>query len=447
MSKFFSFATEEMTNEIAGDVDADAAIEASAEAEAASDEVVSETGDIAELQAHVEEAIEGGDTLADVAETMQVEVEEGEGLSEQSAKMATIAVESVCSRLGLPIHVVRMPAAESFAQVSSRKGFTSMAVESVVETLKKIWNRIKAFAKSIWEKIQSLWTNLTKNYDALLKQIAVLKARSKNLSGDKKNEKLSNKSLAKAISNAGKADKQTYDHMVDNAQALLKAESEANTVLAETSSLLGNASFSDQGGGENAGAQMDSISLVLADKFDKALGNVTTAKYNQKSEEKGDVKAYGPVSGGRILKLTVETLEGGKKTFKLTTDTIEGGTVSEATALTVAEIGQVLNSAEALARSAQSQATTRGNTKKVVDAMNKLVDRAIASIGKTAKSIDDKQENVAGAQVYREAASTVQRLLGLFSNLNAQVPAMVFATCRDGVNYASASMSNIGKKD
>lgn len=449
MSKFFSYATENMSNEIAEDVSADDAIEASVEAEQSADEVVSETGDIAELQGHVEDAVEGGDTLADVAESMQVEVDEGEGLSEQSAKYASIAVESVCVRLGIPTHVVRMPAVESFAQKSSRVGYTSMAVESIIESIKKIWEKIKDFAKRIWEKIQSLWTNITKSYDGILKQVGIMKVRAAKLEGKPRESKLDGSGIAANININGKADLSTYESLLKNAQGALKAELDLNSVLSKESASLANLTLTADAGGTDSSVNVQEVGTRLAEAFNDSLDkNIGQLKYKREAKEKGAIDTYGPFTGNRMIKIHYAEKENGSVAPKLSLVKVqyEKSSAEKATALTVDQITSVLNQIEAFAKDAKASNTARSNSKKVIDTVYALSDKAISAIGKNAKTVDSENKDTIGGGVYKELAGFTNQLLGLFSSLNAQVPTIAFNTARDGVAYVGASIANIGKK-
>ncbi len=134
------------------------------EEQVAQAEVAEGQAEVAEMADTVEEAVTAIEELADVAGVMEDSIEEegkeGEGLSEDAAEIAEVAVEAICARLGYKPAKKPIPSLEAFGSTSSRLDATKYALEGVADTIKKIWEAIKGFFSRIWEAIKGLWKRL-----------------------------------------------------------------------------------------------------------------------------------------------------------------------------------------------------------------------------------------------------------------------------------------------
>ena len=135
-------------------------------AEAESDSVEAEFN---EDSSQVEEAIEDTETLSKVEDKMEESIEEGEGLTEDAAEIAEIAVESICNRLGYVPAKRIMPATESFGRTGTRLDSTKIALEGVKDALKNIWDAIINRAKMIVDKIKEVISSIFDSRKKMLK--------------------------------------------------------------------------------------------------------------------------------------------------------------------------------------------------------------------------------------------------------------------------------------
>ncbi len=111
-------------------------------------------------------------------------VEDGEGLTEEAAEVASIAIESIRNRLGFRAQSRLVPATESFGNTNTRVMSTRLVIEGIGDTIKKIWAAIKAAALRVWEMIKSFFAKLFNSATMLAKHIQALKDRARGMSGD-----------------------------------------------------------------------------------------------------------------------------------------------------------------------------------------------------------------------------------------------------------------------
>lgn len=143
------------------------------EEQVAQAEVAEGQAEVTEMADIADEAVTAIEELADVAEVMSDSVEGGgDGLTEDAAEIAEVAVEAICVRLGYKPTKKLMPSMEAFGSTSSRVEATKYALGGIGDTMKKIWEAIKGFFNRIWEAIKGLWKRLT---DASLKVAARVK--------------------------------------------------------------------------------------------------------------------------------------------------------------------------------------------------------------------------------------------------------------------------------
>lgn len=177
---------EEVTVEVSGEVEQQAA-----EVETDAAEIV-EGSD--EVVAAVEEA-ETLDTIIEVVEPTVVETD-GEGMEPVAAQVAEVAVESICSRLGIQYTKMSM---EAFGSSNNRVTATRLAVEGWKETVARVWEAVKKFFTTIWEKLKALWSKIAGFATNLEKQATKLKEAAKSVKGEVKEAKFKAAGIAKAV--------------------------------------------------------------------------------------------------------------------------------------------------------------------------------------------------------------------------------------------------------
>jgi hypothetical protein len=172
----------------------------------------------------IEDLQEGANELGEVKERMDDSIEAGTGMSEETAEMAEIAVEAICSKIGLRGHAKRvMISTESFGSTNTRLQSTRFSAESIGDTIKKIWEAIKTAIKNVWDRIKNFFNGLVGSAKKASEHIESLKKRVNELplGGEKSKEKLDSGSLAKAFTEDGEAGYNTAIAILIRSTALL----------------------------------------------------------------------------------------------------------------------------------------------------------------------------------------------------------------------------------
>lgn len=121
-------------------------------------EVTEGAAELDDGAAVTEDTLATVEPLEEIAETMD-EAAEGDGLSVEAAKIADIAIEALCGRLGFaePKCIYSL---ESFGSKSSRQAATRIAAEEVWGKVKDTYNKIVAWIKEQIEKLIVFWKKM-----------------------------------------------------------------------------------------------------------------------------------------------------------------------------------------------------------------------------------------------------------------------------------------------
>ena len=132
-------------------------------AESAETEIIETNKDETELDQDLDTldtASDDIDSLNDVTKVIENSAE-GDGMSEDTAKMAEVAVESIMRRQGMSMTYNPIPSMESFARTSSRMSATKLSLEGIKETAGNLWKRFIDFINNIGEKIKDFFKRIT----------------------------------------------------------------------------------------------------------------------------------------------------------------------------------------------------------------------------------------------------------------------------------------------
>ena len=153
--------------------------------------------DSAELLDEVQQADDAVVVLEAYAEQLHIAAQNG-GINDQSARFMMIGVESIYDRLGLgkPLGV---PALESFALQGARPGATTIALEDIKESIKKVWDMIVAGIKKAVEWLAEFAKRVFTANGRLKARAEKLKAAAESSADAFKGEEIANKSLVKAL--------------------------------------------------------------------------------------------------------------------------------------------------------------------------------------------------------------------------------------------------------
>ena len=429
-------------------------LETAAEVAEGSVELNEESDDIDAVAADVEDAAAASDELEEVGAVAQDAVDSGEGLDETAAEMASIAIESIRNRIGIRGEARIVPVAESFGNSNSRLVSTRIVTEGVVDTIKRIWQSIKAAALRVWDAIRGFFAKLFNSTEQLDKLLQSLKERVKKMpAGVSPKEKTIKSGVAKVISVKKKANLATFKQV--SANVGLFAE-RALTLSALTEDLATEAkNLADSTGMKtsdlekyakntsNIGSQVAQIFNGFDTTIDSALPKAKVEGYKKGKDKK--VSVYGPFLNSQALIVIEET----KKLVGQTVvkhsyvfDTAADNAATELTALNVSEVMDVITASEKILD------TVKG-LKRMMDIFKKITDDAASTtdmvIKQAAKTIEKGEDNDAKSAI-KELQSDVTTSISTMNKLGNMAPRMIYACAKAGADYASVCIRNLGEK-
>lgn len=168
-------------------------------------------GEVAATQDAIEEGAEAADTLDEVADTLEETEQEG-GADPVTAKVAEVAIEAIYARLNIPRKST--VSVEDFADATGRIRATRISVEEVRETVRKIWEGIKALFKRVVEWVQTALTKLFDSAEKVKARAEKIKKAAEGATGKPKDEKIKGSFLG-VLRSDNYSDKAGFLKMVD----------------------------------------------------------------------------------------------------------------------------------------------------------------------------------------------------------------------------------------
>lgn len=413
------------SDEVGGAMDSEAVAEVKAEVQEAHEEHTESVSEIEELQTQVAEGEAAAETLEDMGEVIEAKVADGEGLSPDAAAVTEVAIESIRNRLGMPKSYARIPALESFKSKHSRVEASKIALESIGDTIKKIWAKIVEVAKMIWEKIKSFFGNLFGSYKSLEKRLDSLKSKASSLAADAKpkEDKIDNKSLAKFFTKSSKT-------------------ADAPAVIAAVTDLVGSGIAVINALAVEKLESFDSKAALqagLVETAKKVKGELTKAFGASVDKEKDS--SFGPFPGCKALVMT--TADEG--TFSVTFKDYEDPATDIAALASKSAVEELIGKLQVEVKKGEAN-------KKAVTAAEKslkaTIDFAVKMSKIASNAMDSKAEGYeTKKELYSATAKAANANIKTISSVMTKVPSMHFSVVKHGADLVDASISNLKKKD
>lgn len=389
------------------------------EVEAGAAEIAENVDEVQDLEVATEEAEGDVEALQDVQEIMEESVDEGTGMSEQTAEMAEVAVESICTRLGFPRGQKTLPSMESFGASGSRLASTKIALEGVGDRIKRAIAAIINYVKTLWEKIKGFFAGLFRSRAGLEKHLDALIKRAEGVDKAAKPKEAQLKiGAAKALSIGGKADKSTAKEILGESNELTMAAGEiASTIVSEVPKIEAN-----------------SIEAVKA--ISGKLQGILK-KFKPATVEGGEKDAayYGHFVGGKAVGIVpVEKSEHGG--FKVVMGAAEKP-ATEIAALTAPETVELLKEAKVVLKNLVK-------FEAVEKELQAAAKSAISHLEKLAK-LAEKQASDDSAEGKKQtsAVSAMREVTSMSAKVGMTFPALVFQAVKAVADYGSASIGNL----
>ena len=444
-------AMEEIENGVP--VDTEEAAEAAVAVADESAEVQKDSDEIGTTVTQVEDAVQAGDELESISEVAVDAVEEGEGLTEEAAAVASIAIESIRNRLGFRSTSTVVPALESFGNTNTRVMSTKLVIEGIGDSLKKIWAAIKAAALRVWDMIKSFFAKLFNSATMLQKHIRSLKDRAKDIpSSAKPAEKKLKSGIAKQFSVKGKADFSTAKTIYNNTEKMsgvcteLAGKQREISRAAEdlASGEINEASVKKFLESSKAGALNVMKALHIFPQLSGGLASITAnLPKGTKKSAKVDHEAYGPFVGNQILLATVtdeEVLSYSVTKVKMSFVGAKEKDATEIEALNANEVKEVLDLANGLANKLLDFKKVQSEYEAITKSTNKVAETVMASADKILNKTGSSTETRQGLDELKDIVNGGIAALGALGN---KAPNLQFSCAKALADYASISMRNL----
>lgn len=406
------------------------------EVEVASNDVETQEAEIAEVVTAVEEAEVDAETLGEIQGVMAETVETGEGVGADTAAIAGVAVEAICTRLGIKSKQKVIPGNEAFGEKKTKLQATKVAIESIGETITKIWKAIMAALKQVWEKVKSFVVGLLKNRTLLLKHLESLKAKIASIdpAAEKAEEELKG-SVAKAFSIDGKASFATAEKIMGDSEKLIKATNIGAAHSQNMTAKLINI--------EGDGPDINKAAKELIDNILSSFSPLGEVKSKTEGKEDEIVVHYGNLAFGKSIGLNYT--EGEKVTINLTVE--ENTALAEsAEALTKEQMTKLLDQAITLVKNLQEVEKSQKDLANIAKACDGVT-AAVLKRASNAQAGDGKDEDAKKqSEATNKVASNVRALSSMIAKFGASLPSSVFAAAKSAGDYVSASANNFGSK-
>lgn len=431
------------TNEVVAAQTETEVIRDNAEVEAAVGEV---TGEVAEAVSGIEDA----DELVDIQEQATDAIERGDGLSEDAAAMATIAIERIHHRLyGSARKQSIVPAKESFGHSSTRLASTIIVKESITEVLTDFWRAMVTFAKRVWEKIKLIVEKITGSTKLAEKNILSLRARVDAMPSthEKKVEVMKGGSLIKSLSlGDGKMNAASAKEIAGNSEKLMALSSAMGTATADFVAWL-TLSLREPDHEKLINGVSSYVKEALSLPRTKGLTEAKGIKYLASGSTSifgQQIKAdlYGPFVHSKVLGFA-EHEKDGKKIF--TVNLVSGKAdvdAKEAEVLSVDEMKELLDLALTLNKKVADYDKVSKFYKATTESISDLGGKIVAELTKVSKGSDNKELTT----VAKDAQKTVNVALRCSSVFGNQAPGVMSSTVTALSNYVSASLNNYAQK-
>lgn len=431
----FRFYNEDASTEVAASSE-DAVI---AEAEVASLEGQQEVAGIETMNASLEDAVAGLGELEQQAALAQETLDDGTGMSEQTARAAEVTVESVCRRLSIPRHSNIRLATESFGRQTDQVAATRLFVEDVGATVKAAWQKLKDFVASIFQRVKDFLAKFFTNTDKVAKNLQAAKDKVSKVSGKAEKSQLKLSNVAKGFNVKGKAGAKEAVLILGN-QADLMNRSTAlfdglGAVLKEGENMVAKNKMSADEHSENIERLFDAMV-----KAGKAAG-ADPVESGDAQSKKGYKMTFPEAFNGAQAVLKVKITKEGRLESKLEAAESKEAP-SEVPTLKVDEMSTVLEAV----RKANDATADYKKVQPKIETLNKeaikLIDQAI----KVAETVLDGEPGTSTLKMMlSDIKSLVSSVSAASTRMASMLPAHTVAACNCAIAYVNASCAEYKK--
>lgn len=425
MARSLSFVFE---NEDADDVTVNDTV-VNGEMESNINELQDENDSITEIGDNIDSALEDTSELEDIEDVMEDSVENGDGLSEDAAKIAEVAIESICDRLGVPVRSSIMPAMESFGSTNSRLAATRIALEGIGEHLVNAWKAIKRAYNAMIDRIKAFLKRVFDQNIRMQRATKAVESKVDSLGSKKPRESaFESATIFKAFAVGNRVDSGTVETILNNHMTATHKSMEVIDDMTDVVNVL-NEIISDT---KKEGTNKQELEKKITD----ALKNITLP-----DREEGEYTTSTPqlVGGKRILLQTVVRSDNDIKSYvkvyeKGLYDATNPTNVS-VPVLKPKEISNILSLINKLAVLNDTIKTKSNGLNKIEKTVNAVIDKAIKTVDKLEGESGDMTDRKETLSVARKALAEIGNGTGKIAS---NIPAINLAACKAGLSYVEA---------
>lgn len=169
--------------QVRADVAMDESLDAADAAEPMLLDVQQDRNDIATARMDIDNVREDIGQLEQTADELEATEDTG-GADALDVELAEVAIERICTSLGIPR--IKMPSTEAFASQRTRLRATQVAVEDLRETASKAWAAVKEGMKKLGEKTKAALGKLFQVDTAIAERAQELAKAASELAGQEK---------------------------------------------------------------------------------------------------------------------------------------------------------------------------------------------------------------------------------------------------------------------
>ena len=423
---------------IVDEVSADELPEATAEVEADVSDANEEMAEIDDLEDSIDDAVEGSDDLEKIQGVMEESVaNDGEGLDETAAEIAEIAIESICTRLGIKRKQSIVPAMESFGSKDTRVAATKIAIENLVDVAKRIWNAIVDGFKEMMAKAKRFIIDLMSKTGSIVKAAEAAITKAKSLDGTPKKESIEDEGLATAMFNGSSSDSASLIEIMGRHAQLATVGLDSKDILADVTGDI-------EAYVKSGDADLDKIKNALG-KFGESFKSLANVKYSKHDAANKSIQiVLGPFVGARFLRLTVERAD--QVGVQFSSEDLQSTAAVPKTVPTLSsdEITTLANKTLDVVKIANDYKSELPKFDTFIRSVTKIADAAV-KVMETSDSSETDGAEVKKAKV-AQAKKLVSDISRTVNTLTSVIPIGIVNSSRVSIRYINASLALYGAK-
>lgn len=234
-------------------------------------EIKEQADDVVDTNDNVESAIQDSETLGKIKEIIEKQVDGGEAISETTAKIASVAIESIFERLNVKSKPI--PSMEAFSSKHSKLKASQIAVETIGKTIDAIWEAVKNAIKAVRDKIVEFFKTFFTQTGRIKFVANNLKKKLSKVENEPKEKYMEYESISRAFLN-GANGKVEMDVVLANHMLLTKNFLNTSDTIKEAAHAFGVQLSNPTELKEGVSKQLVNVSTKLIHGFD-SKSNIT----------------------------------------------------------------------------------------------------------------------------------------------------------------------------